>query len=85
MERDEDQVTGKVIQGDFGGNGPRQVVGAAMMDVEYFRDVIIIVTTIDGRTLMYSSDLTPEQLALLSAKLSGYSLTVANGWGEPEE
>lgn len=83
MERDKDQIS-NVIAGDFGGNGPRQVLGAAMRDVEYIKDILIACNTVDGKTLMYSSEITPEALALLYAKISGYTLTVANEWGESE-
>lgn len=85
METDTGEVKTNVIEGDFGGYGPRQALGHAMKDVEHFRSVVVLAVTEDGdESYLYASEMLPGDLALLAARLSGYSLMIANNWEDSE-
>jgi hypothetical protein len=82
MERDEDQIVDNVLEGDFGGVGPRQVLGQAMKDVESITDIVIVGLYEDGSTHIFHNEIGTEILALLATKMQGYSLMVVNDWEE---
>lgn len=80
MARDKDQIKKTLIDVDFGGTQPRQALGTALKDVEHFAGVLIIALDENGQELIYSSELSHAQLALMMLKLQGYSLGVVNNW-----
>jgi hypothetical protein len=84
MAGDGDQVKDNVEFVDFGGSGPRQALGAALRGVD--ETVAVLVCAIDEKGILhiYHSDMPRAELALIAAKVSGYSLMVANDWEEPE-
>lgn len=83
METDADQVKTNVTEGDFGGDGARQVLGAAMKAIEYFDQVLIVGLTADSEeTHIYHSSMSNAELALILARVSGYGTLVINGWSD---
>lgn len=84
MERDADQVKEKsnVLQPDFGGFGPRQVIGEAMKNVEHFTGVFLVTLSEDGELSISHNEMSTEVLALLSMKVQGYAMMMANEWGD---
>lgn len=79
MARNKDKV---ILQADFGGAGPRQVLGDAMKDVEHFKQIIVLGMNDSGEVEIYSSEMTNAELALMAIRMSGYSTLVINGWEE---
>lgn len=81
----EDQVTEEtnVLEAEFGGVGPRQILGAAMKDVEHYRQVIVMaIDDRDGDPIMWATEMTKAEMALLSMRLSGYASLVINDFDE---
>jgi len=84
MEKLTDQVekNSNILEAEFGGEGARQVLGAVMKDVEHYSQVIIIGLKDNQETEIWASAMTPAELALMTARLSGYAAIEINGWGE---
>lgn len=84
MAGDGDQVKDNVEHVDFGGTGPRQAVGSVMRIADELAAVLICAIDENGVLRIFHSDMPRADLALIAAKVSGYSLMVANDWEEPE-
>lgn len=84
MAGDEDQIRTNVLEPDFGGTGARQALGQVMKDIDHYSQILIICLSDTEETIVYHSEMTNAELALLSARVSGYSSLVINGWGDEE-
>ena len=86
MAGDETQIEDKsnVLDVEFGGEGPRQVVGTALKDIEYFKEAMVVAIGIDGELYIYHSAMDMKDLALIGANVQGYTLMLINDWEEVE-
>ena len=76
--------TDTVIEGDFGGIGPRQALGAALKESDEMDCVLLISISEGSVTSIFHSEMTKLQMALILAKVQGYCLGVINDWLEAE-
>jgi hypothetical protein len=74
----------KVIKVDFGGTGPRQALGAALMEVDLIKSALVLTIDEEGNVFIYSSEVTEQELSLIAMKFQGYALGSINGWLEEE-
>ena len=82
METSKDQVETNVLEADFGGTGPRQALGSAMKDIEYFKQILVVGLSDSEETTIYHSEMSHAELALMLARVSGYGSLVINGWSD---
>lgn len=84
MERNEDQIDDNVLDGDFGGLGPRQILHSAMKDADEMRAVVVLAVGSDGELWIWHNEIELSDLAILNAKMAGFTLMSVNDWEAPE-
>lgn len=70
----------QVIAPEFGGVGPRQVLGAALKESDTCRAVMVVMLSETGEVEIYGSELSKAELALLSLALQSHAMIAVNGW-----
>jgi hypothetical protein len=74
----------KVIEKDFGGTQPRQVIAEALRLADTLRCVVVYAIQEDGTPVIYSSDIDINDLSFITLLSQNHALAELNGWNDAE-
>lgn len=72
----------KVVAGEFGGEGPRQILGDLMKNADSYKSILAVTINEDGDVELWANAMEVSDLAILSMRAHGYGMLVVNGWDE---
>jgi hypothetical protein len=74
----------KILEPEFGGIQPRQVIGEALKVADTFRCAVVYAITEDGTPVIYSSEIDIADLSFLTLLAQNHALAELNGWNDVE-